>query len=110
MATTKSNQDKDASKPEVVQEHSAQAPTGATVASPAPAPAPAPVNGDGLSAQQSNDGSADPKPEKLAYQVTGRTDVLHNGDLYAEGDTVWLDQASARPLLKNGCIKPKDAY
>lgn len=107
MATTKSNQDKDASKPEVVQEQNAQAPTGA---SPAPAPAPAPANGDGLSAQQSNDGSADPKPEKLAYQVTGRTDVLHNGVLYTEGKALLLDKAEARPLLKNGCIKPKDAY
>ncbi|AHZ80016.1 hypothetical protein DW66_5640 [Pseudomonas putida] len=68
------------------------------------------MNGDGLSAQQSNDGSADPQPEKLAYEVTGRTDVLHNGVLYTEAKALLLDVAEARPLLKNGCIKPKDAY
>lgn len=44
------------------------------------------------------------QPVKKAYAVTGRTDVLHDGKLYAEGDLVWLDQDSARPLLNNRCI------
>ncbi|UVK85226.1 hypothetical protein LOY46_11280 [Pseudomonas sichuanensis] len=44
------------------------------------------------------------QPVKKAYTVTGRTDVLHDGKLYAEGDLVWLDQDSARPLLNNRCI------
>lgn len=52
----------------------------------------------------------EPEPElnKVQYLVTSRSDVLHNGDLYTEGEPLWLDQDEAYPLLRNGCIKPKD--
>lgn len=46
------------------------------------------------------------QPAKQAYTVTGRTDVLHDGKLYTEGELVWLDRDSARPLLNNRCITP----
>lgn len=48
------------------------------------------------------------KPGKEQYLVTSRSDVLHNGDLYSEGEPLCLDQDEAYPLLRNGCIKPKD--
>ncbi|QZP26216.1 hypothetical protein [Pseudomonas mosselii] len=48
------------------------------------------------------------KPGKEQYLITSRSDVLHNGDLYTEGEPLWLDQDEAYPLLRNGCIKPKD--
>ncbi|WP_460418879.1 hypothetical protein [Pseudomonas sp. microsymbiont 2] len=50
----------------------------------------------------------EPEPDKVQYLVTSRSDVLHNGDLYTEGEPLWLDQDEAYPLLRNGCIKPKD--
>lgn len=46
------------------------------------------------------------EPAKQAYTVTGRTDVLHDGKFYTEGEPICLDQDSARPLLNNRCITP----
>lgn len=49
-----------------------------------------------------------PESEKGRYEVTGRSDVLHNGALYIAGEHLSLDPEQAYSLLKNGYIKPKD--
>lgn len=64
------------------------APSAAPTASGTPAPEPEP----------------EPGPELSRYTVTGRSDVLHNGDLYCEGDDIALSDADAAPLLKRGHV------
>lgn len=69
-----------------------------------------PTGGDSGALTPESDPEPEPEPEsdKVQYLVTGRSDVLHNGDLYTEGEPLWLDQDEAYPLLRNGCIQPKD--
>lgn len=50
----------------------------------------------------------EPEPETHLYQVTSRSDVLLNGKLHTEGAELLLLDAVALPLLKNGCIQPKE--
>ncbi|MFD2645129.1 hypothetical protein [Pseudomonas japonica] len=50
----------------------------------------------------------EPEPATRGYRVTTRSDVLLNGQLYTEGAELLLADAVALPLLKNGCIKPKE--
>lgn len=50
----------------------------------------------------------EPEPATRSYQVTTQSDVLLNGQLYTEGAELLLLDAVALPLLKNGCIKPKE--
>lgn len=103
MAAKTQPQDKDTQKAKDDQpliDKSAQAPV-------------APSSSDG---QADSDGAAEktsaenndpaPEPEKQQYLVTGRTDVLHNADLYTEGDSLWLNEDDAYSLLKAGCIQP----
>lgn len=66
------------------------APSAAPTASGTPAPEPEP--------------EPEPGPELSRYTVTGRSDVLHNGDLYCEGDDIALSDADAAPLLKRGHV------
>lgn len=49
----------------------------------------------------------EPGPELGSYTVSGRSDVLHNGDLYREGDDIRLSDADATPLLKRGHVTAK---
>lgn len=45
----------------------------------------------------------------LTFQVTDRSDVLHDGEWYHEGDLIVLNDADAQALFNNGCIMwPKD--
>lgn len=50
----------------------------------------------------------EPEPATRGYQVTTQSDVLLDGQLYTEGAGLLLLDAVALPLLKNGCIKPKE--
>lgn len=50
----------------------------------------------------------EPEPETRGYRVTTRSDVLLDGKLYTEGAELLLAHVEALPLLKNGCIKPKE--
>jgi hypothetical protein len=59
---------------------------------------------DDNSASAGDLASLQEQPAKQAYAVTGRSDVLHDGKLYTEGELVWLDWDSARPLLNNRCV------
>lgn len=52
----------------------------------------------------SNTPEPEPEPELSSYTVTGRSDVLHNGRLYREGDDINLSDADAAPLLKRGHV------
>lgn len=112
MAAKTTPQDKDVPKAKDDQDpvtKNDQAPE----ASPAPD---APSSGDGQAgangasgktgAESDDPAPSEPRPEEQQYRVTGRTDVLHNGELYAEGDSLWLNQVDAYPLLKAGCIQP----
>ncbi|MDU9392142.1 hypothetical protein [Pseudomonas sp. zfem002] len=50
----------------------------------------------------------EPEPATRGYQVTTQSDVLLDGQLYTAGAELLLLDAVALPLLKNGCIKPKE--
>jgi hypothetical protein len=87
---------------------------------PANGPAPTPDLGNG------SDGTGNPKPgegasgswlgsvaadedlQKRPYLVTGLIDVRHDGELYTKGETLWLYQFSATPLLNKLYITPKE--
>lgn len=69
---------------------SSSEPVAPSAAPPAPEPEPEP--------------EPEPGPELSRYTVTGRSDVLHNGDLYCEGDDIALSDADAAPLLKRGHV------
>ncbi|MFV2950054.1 hypothetical protein [Pseudomonas japonica] len=99
MATKSTPQDQE--KPEAVQDlvpkpaQTSDSPGAATTDLQASA------NGDVLQPPE-------PEPETRGYRVTTRSDVLLDGQLYTEGDELLLTHAEAWPLLKNGCIKPKE--
>lgn len=67
--------------------------------------APATAEESPTAAVSANDKSA---PGKTAYTVTGLIDVQHDGELYQEGDTVWLDDDSAWPLKNKRYIALKE--
>lgn len=73
----------------------------------APSPSDGQADSDGAAEKTSAENNdPEPEPEKQQYLVTGRTDVLHNADLYTEGDSLWLNEDDAYSLLKAGCIQP----
>lgn len=77
-------------------------------ASPAASAAPAPSEDAGSIQDTLNSESED---DELLYtfQVTDRTDVLHNGKWYREGDLIKLNGADTEALFHSGCIMwPKD--
>lgn len=77
---------------------SESAPTPGAQAAPAPNSPSAPAAALGQGEPQ------EPEPELNRYTVTGRSDVLHDGDLYREGDDIYLSDAAARPLLNRGRV------
>ncbi|MDH1007419.1 hypothetical protein N5J43_00800 [Pseudomonas nicosulfuronedens] len=70
--------------------------------------APAPSE-DASSIQDKLDSESEDDELLLTFQVTDRSDVLHDGEWYYEGDLIVLNDADAEALLNNGCIMwPKD--
>lgn len=77
-------------------------------ASPAASAAPAPSE-DAGSIQDELDSESEDDELFLTFQVTDRSDVLHDGEWYYEGDLIVLNDADSEALLNNGCIMwPKD--
>lgn len=77
-------------------------------APPAASAAPAP-SGDTRSIQDELNSKSEDDELLLTFQVTERSDVLHDGEWYYEGDLIVLNDADAEALLNNGCIMwPKD--
>lgn len=90
---------KDKTTPEAPGELASQGEAPATESPSTPAPpaaAPAP--------SETPEPEPEPGLELSSYTVTGRSDVLHNGHLYREGDDINLSDADAKPLLKRGHV------
>lgn len=81
---------------------SESAPTPGAQAAPAPNSPSAPAAALGQGEPQEL--KPESEPELNRYTVTGRSDVLHDGDLYREGDDIYLSDAAARPLLNRGHV------
>lgn len=95
---------KDKAAPDTPGESKPQDEALATASSSAPvAPAAAPAPSDSPEPEL----EPEPGPELGRYTVSGRSDVLHNGDLYREGDDIALSDADATPLLKRGHVTAK---
>lgn len=81
-------------------------------AEPAPSPAASSVpaaSEDASSIQEELDNELENDELLLTFQVTDRSDVLHDGEWYYEGDSIVLNDADAEALFNNGCIMwPKD--
>ncbi|GLH34005.1 hypothetical protein BR1R5_33930 [Pseudomonas sp. BR1R-5] len=79
--------------------------TGATQEAAAPASGSASSDGAAGSGESV---AADEDLRKRPYLVTGLIDVRHDGELYTKGETLWLYQFSATPLLNKRYITPKE--
>ncbi|OLS63749.1 hypothetical protein [Pseudomonas putida] len=97
MAEKSTPQDKE-QKPEVAKDQAAQAGKGPDT----------PITDPQASVIVDASRAPEPEPETRRYRVTSRSDVLHNGQLYTEGDELLLTDTVARPLLRSCCIEPED--
>lgn len=78
------------------------------VPSPAVSAVPAPSE-DTSGIQGGQDSESEDDELLYTFQVTDRTDVLHNGKWYREGDLIKLNEADTEALFHNGCLMwPKD--
>lgn len=74
----------------------------------AAAPASGSASNDGAAGSGLESVAADEDLRKRPYLVTGLIDVRHDDELYTKGETLWLDQDSANPLLIKRYITPKE--